>query len=781
MVKMGKMRFWGLKKQNFAGWRARLSPHKTKVLAVSFIFLSVILFFYLVTLLINNPTNKTSQASITILNPQSYPTVGGNWWLGFETTGKADLTITAINETRLSNENENHDLRFLELRCGSEIVDYELQGIEAGSGVFVSDYSCDKEAYARLKVFTRGTHTLEIRFGANLEYAYNSAGSKTWTSQADFDSGNKINTTSNSTGLIKLNYTATPTELDYMEYANDAAAQAAYVSSDADAVPTSEYSSDSYTKLLLHMDGTNGTNASSATDSSASAHTISGSYGQAHLSTDQYKFGTAALRLDGTGDYLSLLDSDDWNFGSGAFTIDWWVRFNDVAANQNFYDQVEVPPPYDRNHIWYRGTGYNLIYVDTLTDGSIVRRFTAPFTPDADTWYHMALVRIDNADSADSWRFYIDGTALELTMNTGSWSPSWDDVAAPLFIGGSSFSFNGWIDELRISKGIARWTSNFDVENLQSYSESAIKQQGSYSLKAVAQATNSLNDNLTRTVSPTIDLSGKGNIEFGANSSRTGSNFDILIRDSGGTWTTKSVTINSNEWENNTWDLSGVADADKDAIDRIVINITNADAANTFYIDNLEYNKYAATGTWNVTYNVSVSADTGLVWNYVNWTESLPAGTDIEVRTRTASTEAGLASASWTGWQGANYSVSKTDEWIELMVNLSTTDTSKTSVLHEITLNYNEEDRILWTTPAYAGTTTISGNTLPINVSFTDSSTNLYDVECNVTHSNGSNMWGRHIGTDRVLSNTSFNITEDVDVSAWPEGNYSMTCRYRDA
>ena len=41
-------------------------------------------------------------------------------------------------------------------------------------------------------------------------------------------------------------------------------------------------------------------------------------------------------------------------------------------------------------------------------------------------------------------------------------------------------------------------------------------------------------------------------------------------------------------------------------------------------------------------------------------------------------------------------------------------------------------------------------------------------------------MWGRYYGPTYVLSNTTWNITEAVDVSSWGEGNYSMTCRMRD-
>ena len=62
----------------------------------------------------------------------------------------------------------------------------------------------------------------------------------------------------------------------------------------------------------------------------------------------------------------------------------------------------------------------------------------------------------------------------------------------------------------------------------------------------------------------------------------------MSIVDSGGS--TNDVTPNiaiTGVWQNVNWDISGVADGDKDAVNSIVITIDNADSANTFYIDNM--------------------------------------------------------------------------------------------------------------------------------------------------------------------------------------------------
>src|SRR3990167_9505625 len=95
---------------------------------------------------------------------------------------------------------------------------------------------------------------------------------------------------------------------------------------------TNTESYDSYTKLMLHMDSSGNSFTDSATSKAVTAnHNVT-------QTTAQYKWGSRSAVFE-DGDYLSLADSDDWNFGSGNFTIDFWVRFNTVAAAQYILTQ----------------------------------------------------------------------------------------------------------------------------------------------------------------------------------------------------------------------------------------------------------------------------------------------------------------------------------------------------------------------------------------------------------------------------------------------------------
>lgn len=128
--------------------------------------------------------------------------------------------------------------------------------------------------------------------------------------------------------------------------------------------------------------------------------------------------------------------------------------------------------------------------------------------------------------------------------------------------------------------------SDIYIRNTKGYSESTIKQTGSYSMKLVAAQTISLNAPVTRTLSPTWNLTGQTSIKFWVRASRTGSNFKIGFHDSGGATTEVTPNIASADtWQEVTLDISAVTDANKDALDSIILTITNADAENTIYLD----------------------------------------------------------------------------------------------------------------------------------------------------------------------------------------------------
>jgi hypothetical protein len=91
-------------------------------------------------------------------------------------------------------------------------------------------------------------------------------------------------------------------------------------------------------------------------------------------------------------------------------------------------------------------------------------------------------------------------------------------------------------------------------------------------------------------LSSPIDLSNIYSIKFDIRASITGSNIKISIHDAGGVTTEITPNIiNENVWQLVNFSLSEVSNENKDAIDQIIITIVNADAANTFYLDNFGF------------------------------------------------------------------------------------------------------------------------------------------------------------------------------------------------
>jgi uncharacterized delta-60 repeat protein len=142
-------------------------------------------------------SNQTYELEINILNVQSYPTVGGNWTVMFETVGTANLTITPISSTTFAefltdNTNTDDDLEFLDLRCGETSLKDQLAVItaegmkhtysdltEANSiaieSLFIEDFTCNDTAHLTDKVLTPGKHSILFQFGEHNATAHNDA------------------------------------------------------------------------------------------------------------------------------------------------------------------------------------------------------------------------------------------------------------------------------------------------------------------------------------------------------------------------------------------------------------------------------------------------------------------------------------------------------------------------------------------------------------------------------------------------------------------------------
>ena len=197
--------------------------------------------------------------------------------------------------------------------------------------------------------------------------------------------------------------------------------------------------------LLLHCNGANG--STTITDSSPRPKTIIAFNGAA-LSTSQSKFGGASIRLNGINDYFNTPNSSEFNFGTDPFTAECWVYFNNNTARQVVFSYYQ-----DSNTGWNVQIFNGKIIVNLSGDGIDI---TGSSTLAANTWHHIA---VSGTSGASGIRLFVNGTQEGSTW-TGATALNSTAAFGMGQILGALF-LDGFIDEVRITKGVARYTANF--------------------------------------------------------------------------------------------------------------------------------------------------------------------------------------------------------------------------------------------------------------------------------------------------------------------------------
>ncbi|MCD9024303.1 LamG domain-containing protein [Cohnella silvisoli] len=200
------------------------------------------------------------------------------------------------------------------------------------------------------------------------------------------------------------------------------------------------------TSSLLHFNN-------SITDDNGKVWTNNGA---ATFDSTNKKFGSHAISLNGTNQWIDTPASDDFSFGSGDFTIDFWMRPNSFAALGYVFGSADV------------NTAYGSIGVATTTTPRIrliyhkqgdPSQITADGTTSLNTatWYHVAIVKY-----GEYLKLYLNGNAEISVLAQGMQIQRCLNKFAIGRAGEyTSNNFNGWIDEFRVVKGKAMYTANF--------------------------------------------------------------------------------------------------------------------------------------------------------------------------------------------------------------------------------------------------------------------------------------------------------------------------------
>jgi hypothetical protein len=207
--------------------------------------------------------------------------------------------------------------------------------------------------------------------------------------------------------------------------------------------PTSPPTAVTNTQLLVNFTNAGITDATAKSD----LETL----GNAQISTAQSKFGGSSIAFDGTGDYLTSPNNQWVTFGTSDFTMEAWIYWNTLDSGSAIF--------------WGSGVGWTLyIYPNNklqwgrTTPQSPVNLLTGNTTLATGQWYHIAVTR-----ASGTVRLFVNGVVDGSISDTADYNAA---GALQLGISHSNNFLNGYVDDLRITKGFARYTANFTPPTL---------------------------------------------------------------------------------------------------------------------------------------------------------------------------------------------------------------------------------------------------------------------------------------------------------------------------
>ncbi|MBP2633991.1 MAG: glucanase superfamily [Firmicutes bacterium] len=210
------------------------------------------------------------------------------------------------------------------------------------------------------------------------------------------------------------------------------------------------YELDKYTVSLLHFD-------EDFTDETGNVWTAQNG---ASVSTDKFKFGKSALYLNGQNQYLTISNTADIDFENEDFTVDWWEYRTDLKVSSSILDKTIKPGLTYAFSFGYLSPGGEVVCYATSTGEvhDVLKDFSLGKAI-LNSWIHRAIVR-----KGDTFYGFENGKLISTVTNKLSiFTPTLETIVGRHNYDGQRY-YSGYIDEFRISKGIARWTENFNPE-----------------------------------------------------------------------------------------------------------------------------------------------------------------------------------------------------------------------------------------------------------------------------------------------------------------------------
>lgn len=173
--------------------------------------------------------------------------------------------------------------------------------------------------------------------------------------------------------------------------------------------------------------------------------------GNATTSTTQTKYSDASMYFDGTGDYVTS-STTAGVIGTDNFTIETWLYPTTSGTNRCIINTRTADGSTTGFYLGLTSLQYAMFYVPG--GGSIT---TPQNSILADSWYHIAVVR-----NANIVNLYLNGVSVgSSTIGSNFTDTLFQIGGCPNVSGSSANYFSGYLEDVRITKGVARYTANF--------------------------------------------------------------------------------------------------------------------------------------------------------------------------------------------------------------------------------------------------------------------------------------------------------------------------------
>jgi hypothetical protein len=195
-----------------------------------------------------------------------------------------------------------------------------------------------------------------------------------------------------------------------------------------------------YTTVLLHMDGANASRI--FTDVKGHKFTANGNI---QLSTAQSRFGGASAFFDGSGSHLTSDESLDFNFTDGQpFTVETWVNGTGIIFGNDTYGLgMQITSSYELR-LWIADV------LPWTWEATLAGRVPAG-------WHHVAL-----SYDGRTYRTFVDGV-LSFNVSGQMKTQTYNRLQIGSYSSGTKPFFTGFMDEFRLTRGIALYTKNFSI------------------------------------------------------------------------------------------------------------------------------------------------------------------------------------------------------------------------------------------------------------------------------------------------------------------------------